>query len=70
MPLFFKWSEASDDPILLEISGFCVKGERRRSLRPTRQFTFNDHTVITRLTVGSSISFIATGFYISEFNRQ
>ena len=66
LPLFFQWSEASDDPIMLEISGFGVKSERRRSLRPTRQLIVNDQTVFTRIQVGSPTSFLSPDVPLSQ----
>ena len=66
LPLFTQWSDASDDPIMLEISGFGVKSERRRSLRPTRQLIVNDQTVFTRLQVGSPTSCLSADVPLSQ----
>lgn len=66
LALFLQWSEASDDPVLLEISGFGVKADRRRSLRSTRQLSINDNTTITRLETGSLQSILSPEVPIAQ----
>lgn len=58
LPRFMQWSDESDDPVLLEISRFGTRAEKRRTLRTIKQLSINEQTSITRLPAPSPNSFL------------